>query len=726
VVTGDLGQSGRAVRSVDRSQLRRSTYLTVPVLVALGYAVLGLLALEFGQTTGLASPIWPAAGLAFAAVAVWRWRAWPGVALGSFMVNSLWLWQAGETGAALWLTATGIAIGAMLQAGLGAGLVHFFVGRKLALDMPRSILLTLLLAGPVACLVGPTIGVASQLSAGILSPGTATLGWLTWWVGDAIGVIVFAPLVLMAIPSQREYWQGRRWLIALPSLLIVGALVTVILQNAAFERERIATAVQQLGDEAAADLVSNLARHQETLEGLRGLIDASDEVTASEFSIYTDDVLLRSPNLQALSWNPRVPRDELDVFIASQRDQPGLEDFTVTERDADGNLVPVGVRPEYVVVAYIEPLQDNRSALGYDIYSNPARAVAIETARDTGLPIGTAPIDLVQESGTQKGMLALLPVYEGGTDPGTEAARRAALRGFTVGVYRLGDLLTETYAESTWDDVEITLVDVTDRANPVVIADLQPRNAPDVDVITGAPTATTLPIDVYGRMWELTVHPTPNAFDNSSKALTITLLLASLAVAFLLEALLLLLSGLEARARREAEITSYEASHDHLTGLSNRRAFVRDFERLLEERGHATDILLFCDLDGFKEINDTGGHSAGDELLAAVAVELRGRVRHDDLVARMGGDEFAVLLRDCSLIDGLPIAEEIVRAIQGIRIESLAGPIGLGVSIGLAMVDPASGTSLDEHLRRADAASYKAKNSGGSRVVVFEDLPTAR
>ena len=712
------------MRSIDRTQTRPYTYLTVPIAVAVGYAVLGLLALWIGQMTGLASPVWPAAGLAFAAVAVWRWRAWPGVALGSFTVNSLWLWQAGETGVVLWITATGIAIGAMLQAGLGAGLVHFLVGRKLTLDMPRSILVTLLLAGPVACLVGPTIGVSSQLFTGILSPGNAALGWLTWWVGDAIGVIVFAPIVLMVIPSQREYWQGRRWVIAVPSLLIVGALVMVILQNTAFERERVTTAVEQLSDEAAADLVSNIDRHQETLEGLRGLIDASEDVTATEFAIYTDDVLLRSQNLQALSWNPLIRRDNLDAFIARQRAQPGLEDFTVTERDAEGNLVPVGVRPEYVVVAYIEPIEDNRNALGFDIYSNPARAVAIETARDTGRPVGTAPIDLVQESGTQKGMLALLPVYEGGTDPGTEVARRASLRGFTVGVYRLGDLLAETYADATWDDVEITLVDVTDRAAPVVIADLPPRNAPDIDEISGGPTATTLPIDVYGRNWELTVHPTANAVGGSSKALTATLLLASLTVAFLLEVLLLLLSGMAARARREADVSSYEASHDPLTGLSNRRAFVRDFEQLIDDRQHTTDILLFCDLDGFKRVNDTGGHSAGDEMLTAVAVELRGQVRHDDLVARMGGDEFAVLLKDCSLVDGLPIAEDIVRAIQGIRIEAPAGPIGLGVSVGLATVDLSSGASLDEYLRHADAASYKAKHSGGSRVVVFEELPT--
>ena len=259
----------------------------------------------------------------------------------------------------------------------------------------------------------------------MLSTGQAAFGWLTWWVGDSIGVIVFAPLALMLLPSQAEYWSGRRWKIAIPSLLIFGIVMAAITQNVSQDRARINSAVAQLGDRAATNLASNIALHQEVLEGLRGLVDASDNITAKAFDAYTDDLLARFPNLQALSWDPLVAKADLAAFEESQRAQPGLKNFTVTERDANGNLRPVSPRPEYVVVAYIEPMANNRSALGFDISSNPARAVAIEAARDTGRPTATPPIDLVQESGTQKGMLALLPTYQGGSDPGSEPARRA-------------------------------------------------------------------------------------------------------------------------------------------------------------------------------------------------------------------------------------------------------------------------------------------------------------
>ena len=546
---GRAAISEPVVIALDRHPNRASA-LAVSAGVAVLYAVLGVLTLRLGQTAGLASPVWPSAGVAFAAALRWRWRALPGIFLGSFAVNSYWLAHLGEPHPRSWLIAGATGIGATLGAAAGAALVHRFVGPIRRLDTPRAVMLVLALGGLLATTIAPTTSVAAQLAAGMPTTGEAAFTWLTWWVGDAIGVIVVAPLVLMSLPSQDEYWTGRRWKIAVPSLLIFGILIAAITQNVTQERNRVAGAVEQLGEQAAADLAGNIALHQEVLEGLRGLLDASGPVTAREFNAYTDSVLPRFPNLAALSWNPVVTAAELPAFQARQRAQPGLERFTVTERDADGVLRPVAPRAEYVVVAYIEPIASNRNALGFDIASNPARAAAIEKARDTGAPAATGPIDLVQESGTQKGMLALLPVYQGGSDPGSEASRRGALRGFAVGVYRLGDLLTETFRGPSWDGVEVQLVDVSNRAEPVVIADLPARIPAPPDRPGTAPTATPPPLDVYGRSWELTVRPTSAAFTDSRSGVLAILMLAALAVTFLLEAFLLVLSGMESLARR--------------------------------------------------------------------------------------------------------------------------------------------------------------------------------
>ena len=528
----------------------QSSILVISLVVAVIYVALGLVTLSLAQMSGLASPVWPPAGVAFAAALHWRWRALPGVFIGSSGVNGLWLARLAEPEPQNWLVAAAIGVGAALGAAAGATLVHRFAGPIRRLDTPRAVLLTLVLGALLATTIAPTVGVTAQLMTGLLSAGQAAIGWLTWWVGDAIGVIVCAPLVLMLLPSQATYWSGRRWKIAVPSLLIFGIVMAAIVQNFAREQTRMDNALQQLGVQAATDLSSNIALHQEVLEGLRSLEAASDTVTEVEFDAYTTGVLARFPNLHALSWNPLVKQSDLATFEVRQRTQPGRENFTVTERDADGDLRPVSPRPAYVVVTYIEPIASNRSAVGFDIYSTPTRAVAIDTARDSGLPTATGPIDLVQGSGMQKGMLALLPVYEGGSDPGSTSARQASLRGFSVGVYRLGDLLAETFRGARWDSVEMELVDVSDPENPIVIADMPAREVAEPEQVRTAPTASTSRLDVYGRTWELTVRPTSAALTDGRSGVLAVLLLAALAVTLLLEAFLLVLSGMESLAGR--------------------------------------------------------------------------------------------------------------------------------------------------------------------------------
>lgn len=529
----------------------RSSPFVISAAVAVLYAALGILTVRLSQLTGIASPVWPSAGVAFAAALRCRWRALPGVFLGSAIATSvsvLWLTGADRPEPRTWFVAAAVGIGATLGAAAGSALVHRFVGAVQRLDTPRAVILTLILGGLVATTIAPTVGVTAQLTAGLLSPGQVALGWLTWWVGDAIGVIVVGPLALMFVPSQTEYWSGRRWQIAIPSVVIFGILIAAIDQNLAVERGRAQAAADRLGNQAAAELIRNIALHQGVLEGLRGLFDASDSVSAKEFATYTDDVLMGFPNLQALSWDPVVKGPDLASFEARQRTQTGFSNFRVTQLDAAGDPQPVTPRPEYVVVAYIEPRVVNRGALGFDILSDPVRAAALSEARDTGRPMATTPVDLVQGSGDQKGMLALLPVYEGGFTPGSESARRAALRGFAVGVYRLSDLLAETYRDKQWDGIEVKIVDVTEREKPLVIADFPARNAPQAD--QSAPTATTAPIDIYGRAWELSVHPVGAGAIDTRNGLVAILLLAALAVTLLLEAFLLVISGMESLARR--------------------------------------------------------------------------------------------------------------------------------------------------------------------------------
>ncbi|SDV46079.1 EAL domain-containing protein [Chitinasiproducens palmae] len=166
----------------------------------------------------------------------------------------------------------------------------------------------------------------------------------------------------------------------------------------------------------------------------------------------------------------------------------------------------------------------------------------------------------------------------------------------------------------------------------------------------------------------------------------------------------------------------YNASHDSLTGLPNRTAFEAALDAAIAEvRGTATThALAFLDLDRFKIINDSAGHAAGDALLKAVAELLRSQLRATDMVGRLGGDEFGVLLHNCALDDARRVLEQVVHATEAMRFDWGGHRYSVGVSIGLTdIVDDA--TNRSTLLTQADVACYAAKNSGRNRVNVYRD-----
>lgn len=703
-------------RSVRDLAPRGRRLLALSALVFAAYAVVGAATLALGQYAGLASPVWPAAGLAFAVVYEWGWRLTPAIALGSLASNAVTLARQDSLSLDALVVTVAIALGAALQAYVSAALVTQAVGRRASLTRAKEIIAFLLLAGPLGSMVNATVATVAQVASGLVSADQALLIWVTWWSGDAIGVVVFAPLVLMLLPGQREVWQGRRIKVLLPALLGIGLFVGFFAQSeyqAVHAREQ---RLQQLADEAAGELERNMARHQEVLEGLGSFFESSQEVTDEEFATFTERALRRFPNLQALSWDPIVKDEDLAQFEETQRERPGMETFSVKERNTDGELVPVQSRDDHVVVTLIEPMASNRAALGFDISSNPTRQQAIMRARETGLPSATAPIDLVQEYGTQKGMLALVPV----TDPDAAASGAASgldgVKGFAVGVYRLGDLLTDTYTDPTWASIDILLVDVTDSAVGGEIAERPAPNAPSVDLTTSElPVAYSQQFAVYGRTWQVEVIPTSGPLVNADSFRVPSTDVIGLLILTLLQAFVLVVTGMERQALRQAEHSNREAHTDELTGLENRRAFVRQLQ-LVRERSAAegsSDVLLFIDLDHFKAVNDEGGHEAGDLMLQAVARVLAASVRSRDTVARIGGDEFAIILNNCPLELGHQIAEALADDVCEIEVEGPEGPLRVGISIGVVDITTGAEKDIDDLMRTADDACYVAKSAGG-------------
>jgi diguanylate cyclase (GGDEF)-like protein/PAS domain S-box-containing protein len=165
---------------------------------------------------------------------------------------------------------------------------------------------------------------------------------------------------------------------------------------------------------------------------------------------------------------------------------------------------------------------------------------------------------------------------------------------------------------------------------------------------------------------------------------------------------------------------SYQATHDALTGLINRREFERRLEEAIASghRGDGQHVLCYLDLDRFKLVNDTSGHLAGDSMLREVAKLLRDAVRDSDTVGRLGGDEFGTLLIGCPLDKARQIADDLCRAVNDYRFVWKDKIFNIGVSVGLVEISRESGT-IEELLAAADTACYVAKKQGSGRVVVY-------
>lgn len=161
----------------------------------------------------------------------------------------------------------------------------------------------------------------------------------------------------------------------------------------------------------------------------------------------------------------------------------------------------------------------------------------------------------------------------------------------------------------------------------------------------------------------------------------------------------------------------YQAKHDSLTGLYNRGEFERQLKLVIKQlkQKPSTHVMCYIDLDQFKIVNDTCGHMAGDELLRQISAHIKSHTKDRDLVGRLGGDEFGLLLKDCDLTHAKDVTERIRQSVKSHRFEWDNKTFFIGASIGVMPIDENAGT-IDDILSTVDSACYNAKKSGRDRV----------
>jgi diguanylate cyclase (GGDEF)-like protein/PAS domain S-box-containing protein len=180
-------------------------------------------------------------------------------------------------------------------------------------------------------------------------------------------------------------------------------------------------------------------------------------------------------------------------------------------------------------------------------------------------------------------------------------------------------------------------------------------------------------------------------------------------------------------ARHRSQKVSYQASHDALTGLINRREFERRLSRVLEtaQTADTENALCYLDLDRFKQVNDTCGHVAGDELLRQVSQLLKQQIRKRDTLARLGGDEFGLLMEHCSIHEARGVAKNLIKVVGEFSFPWEEHSFSIGVSIGMVAVNRGS-AAMQQVLGAADAACYLAKEQGRNRLHIHQATDAER
>jgi len=339
------------------------------------------------------------------------------------------------------------------------------------------------------------------------------------------------------------------------------------------------------------------------------------------------------------------------------------------------------------VITSVYPLQGNEKALGLRLLDIPEQKEAVLRAIEEKTSIIAGPVNLKQGG---KGFISRVPIFLAG-----QQGKYWGLASLVINVeefYRSCGLLPKNH------EIDFALRN-KDRSGRDGVVFFGPESLfSDAD-------AVQLPISLPSGQWILAAKST-TALTPSTSPLFIILRLFGIAVS-------LSVSGLVFALLSSYRRIQYLALHDPLTGLANRRLFFEHVKQAISSavRNEGKFAIVYMDLDNFKPVNDTYGHKHGDQVLREVAVRVTEGLRHSDIIARIGGDEFILLMQDTKSSEDIPsLIEKISRLIsRPITLEN-GVTIGIDASIGTSLF-PDDGNTADELIRHADRKMYMAKHA---------------
>ncbi|NOQ16318.1 MAG: diguanylate cyclase, partial [Methyloprofundus sp.] len=449
-------------------------------LVALAYFISGVIGSLLAIEPSNSSPVWPAAGVALAVMLIYGRRAVFGLFIGVFFAQVYVSFDSFHFDiiANNFFITSYKAVASTVQAVLGAFLIKRLVRQFDVLLDFSQIALFFFYGAVLSCLLAPTLCISLFYIEGIISASDFLLAWITWWVGDVVGVLIFTPIVLCFFAQEQTVWQPRRQTVATPLLFLLLVLVLVFTYSTEQESARVQALFTRRVEQAQDALEREMLAHKHITENMQAYFDASNHVSAAEFQVMARLSLQYHPDIIAIEWIPRI------------LEQPKLP-FS-TENTA------------HYPIKYVEPLQGNERALGYDALNNKKAITTLAQVVRSGELAFTGLVSLIQNKqqiyARRPAAIIYAPVYAKNTLLQTIAERERFLEGVVAVVFTIGSGHTEALAILSDNQL---LVEITD-SQEIFYSNFSTEL---LNVISFISLQSTKAIVTAGTVWQITYRP---------------------------------------------------------------------------------------------------------------------------------------------------------------------------------------------------------------------------
>jgi signal transduction histidine kinase/CheY-like chemotaxis protein/integral membrane sensor domain MASE1 len=522
----------------------------IHILISAGlYFIFSKFGLMLAIPPGFASAVWPASGTALVCVLLLR-RSWAlvGIMLGSFIINlGIASNNYSDISFAAIVPALSIAIGAMLQALFGSHLFKRWLTAKSMLDTPKDVTHFIFGVAPIGCLIAASVGVSTLFFNNIIITEDVGFHWLTWWVGDTIGVLLFTPLLLVLYAQKKQLSNARKIQIVVPTLCIFSAALLLFYASTTYRYKTLSDEISKNAQRIFRQIEESFRLSEQKLLAFEAFYQSSNSVTRGEFNTFSKLLLKDDKIFKGIGWSKIVHSHERQEIEREFQDF-GFTNFTFTELSDSGEIIKAPWREEYFPVLFIYPMATNANALGLNIASNPIRHTAIIKAITTQKPISTAPITLVQGTENSLGIIMYYPIFNKISESLNDSldAHKKNLRGIISGVFQVDGLLHDVLDDITASNYSLTLIDISDKNSPSAILASNRAALPHFSPITSI-------FEFGNRQIEATFFPTLQFSEQNRDWASWLVLTSCFFLTAMLQTLILMLSGINENIRLEVK-----------------------------------------------------------------------------------------------------------------------------------------------------------------------------